>query len=131
DTRPLFVKLDVEGFEVRALNGLMQTVRRQLPAVVAEVNDEMLQVNGSSSAQLHSTLADLGYSAFALDRAGFIGRHRLWLHQLQPHHISWEKDAVWLNPRGPHWERLAPCMQPPGRYWRHMRLARGQRADAF
>jgi FkbM family methyltransferase len=131
DTRPLFVKLDVEGFEVRTLKGMLNTIRRRLPAVVAEVNDEMLQVNGSSSLEMHSLLADLGYSAFALDRGGFITRHRLWLHPLQPHEIAWEKDVVWLHPKGPHWERLARCMQPRGRYWRHIRIARGERADAF
>lgn len=130
DTRPLFAKLDVEGFEVRALRGMMETVRRRLPAVVAEVNDEMLLVNRSSSVELHSMLADLGYSAWALDRGGFTTRHRLWLHPLQPHQVSWEKDAVWLHPKGPHWERLAPCMQPPGRYWRHIRMAKGLPAAA-
>lgn len=125
DRRPLFVKLDVEGFETRALRGLLGTVRRRLPAVVAEINNEMLGINGTSAVELDSLLSPLGYTAWALDRAGFRGRHRLSLHPLRQDQIWMDKDVLWLHPHGPHWERLKPCMQPPGRYWLHHRHARG------
>lgn len=120
DARPLFIKLDVEGFELRAMTGLRATIEARLPAILTEVNGEMLEANGTSPRGVFDTLAPLGYRLFALDRRGFRKRHALALHPLEREHIDLEKDVLFLHPRGPHWARFAPSMMPPGRYWRHL-----------
>lgn len=122
DRRPLFVKLDVEGFELRALRGMAGTIGRLLPAIVLEVNAEMLTLNGSTVADLVAFMSANGYGAWALDRAGFRARHRLWLHPLLPHEVEWEKDVLFLHPQGVHWARLFPNMKPRGWYWKHHRM---------
>jgi FkbM family methyltransferase len=123
DPRPLLIKLDIEGFEERALRGLMRTIERRRPAIMPEVNGEMLELNGSSAEAVHDLLAPLGYRPWALDRGGFRSRHRLHLHPLTREQVRLEKDLIFLRPDGPHWARLEKLFQPPGRYWRHHRLA--------
>lgn len=86
----------------------------------------MLGANGSSPEAVHDDLARFGYVAFALDRAGFRRRHRLFLHRLTRKQVGYEKDVMWLKPGTVHWTRAEPHMLDPEshRYWRHMELAR-------
>ncbi|GMV72880.1 MAG: FkbM family methyltransferase [Leptolyngbya sp. PLA2] len=124
--RPLFIKLDVEGFEHKALSGFRRAVESRSPAVLLEVNGEMLGANGSTPEAVHDELARLGYAAFALDRSGFRRRHRLFLHRLTRKQVGYEKDVLWLRPGTVHWTRAEPHMLDPDRhvYWRHVDLAR-------
>lgn len=121
DDRPLFIKMDVEGFELRALRGAMETIKRRHPAILMETNEEMLEMNGATAADLDAELRPLGYQALALDRRGWRHGYQLHLHPLQPHQIGLELDVLWLTPEGPHWPRFANAIQPVGRYWRHRR----------
>lgn len=122
---PLLIKLDVEGFEARALRGLMGTVERRRPAIVLESNGELLTLAGSSPEDLFDMLTAKGYSAWAIDRGGFRSRFRLWLHPLTRELVTLEKDVLFLHPEGPHWARFKRCMQPAGRFWRHMGIKPG------
>ncbi|MCZ7634284.1 MAG: FkbM family methyltransferase [Phycisphaerales bacterium] len=123
--RPLFIKLDVEGFEHKALQGFRNTIESRSPAVLLEVNGEMLDANGSTPEAVHDELARLGYVAFALDRSGFRRRHRLFLHRLTRKQVGYEKDVLWLRPGTVHWTRAEPHMLDPTKhqYWRHILLA--------
>lgn len=111
DSRPLFIKLDVEGFETRAVRGLSATIRARLPAVLTEVNHEMLVLNGTSYLELTSVLAAMGYGPWGLDRGGFRSRHRLRLFPLAVDQVWTQKDVLWLHPEGPHWERFRRCWE--------------------
>ena len=122
DTRPLFIKLDIEGFELKAMQGLRQTIERHKPAILCEMLDEMLAMNGASSMDILAFLHPLGYHPLGIDRQGWRQGHRLRLHPLKAHHLQYEKDVLWLHPDGPHWQRYLGCMQPPGQYWRHQKL---------
>lgn len=117
---PLLIKLDVEGFELRALRGLRQTIEGRRPAILMEVNDEMLGVNGATPRDVYDWLSSRGYLCFALDRCGFRRRFRLKLHLLTPELLPWEQDVLWLHPSGAHWGRLQRYFQRPGTYWRHL-----------
>lgn len=56
-----FIKLDIEGWEVRALRGAEQTIKRCRPTIVCEVNAGALLRTGTSAAELHALLTSYGY----------------------------------------------------------------------
>ncbi len=119
---PLLVKLDIEGFEFKAMQGMAETIRRRRPAILCEMLDEMLALNGASSRSILEFLHPMGYHPFGLDRKGWRGGHKLHLHPLLGNHLRFEKDVFWLHPESTMWERYAGCMQQPGQYWRHHQL---------
>jgi FkbM family methyltransferase len=66
-----FVKIDVEGLELRVLRGARATLLRHRPTVVFEVNDGALARAGTSGAEVCRFLQDLGYRFTWLDRGVF------------------------------------------------------------
>jgi FkbM family methyltransferase len=54
-------KLDVEGFEIEALNGASETIRRCLPTILVEVNVGALARQGVTPADLYAKIESLGY----------------------------------------------------------------------
>jgi FkbM family methyltransferase len=60
-TRCDFIKLDCEGFEVLALRGLWQTIRRHHPAMLIEVNEGALAVQGFTPQDIFDILEEHGY----------------------------------------------------------------------
>jgi FkbM family methyltransferase len=66
-----FVKVDVEGLELRVLRGARTLLLRHRPAVVFEVNDAALARAGASGAELCRFLQDLGYRFLWLDGGEF------------------------------------------------------------
>lgn len=124
DTRPLTIKLDVEGFELRALHGLAKTLETRLPAVLCEVNSEMLEVNGDSAEKLFDFLAGFGIEPYAIEREGFKGRHKIHLHPLPRHLLRYEKDVLWFSKKGAHWPRLKELVAVNRGYFRWEELRR-------
>lgn len=123
ESRPLLIKLDIEGFELRALKGMRRAIQARTPAIIAEVNSEMLEINGDSAEAMFDFLAQFGIEPFAIDRAGFRKRHRLTLFPLARHQVRYEKDVLWVSRTGPHWPRVVRLLAPPGvPYWRHLEL---------
>jgi FkbM family methyltransferase len=67
DERPIaLVKIDVEGFEVRVLRGMTETLRRFKPIVATEVIAEWLERAGSGVGELIRLMEGLGYRGFGL-----------------------------------------------------------------
>ena len=56
-----FIKLDVEGYEVRALLGARKTVARCRPVMLIEVNEGALSRDNTSSYELLHLVKQLGY----------------------------------------------------------------------
>jgi FkbM family methyltransferase len=59
-----FIKLDIEGWELRALSGGLETLRRFRPALYVEVDGAMLARAGDAPEALFALLAGLGYAAW-------------------------------------------------------------------
>lgn len=55
------VKLDIEGFELRALLGASVLIQRNRPIMVLEVNDGALRLQGTSAPDLLALVESLGY----------------------------------------------------------------------
>ncbi|MFN9945735.1 MAG: FkbM family methyltransferase [Planctomycetota bacterium] len=62
-----FVKVDSEGFELQALRGGEQTLRRHRPAVMFECNESALRRAGCSGSEVVAFLEGLGYRMHWLD----------------------------------------------------------------
>lgn len=56
-----FLKIDVEGFEVKLLRGADKTIRRCRPVMWIEVNEGTLERIGATPQELKETILSLGY----------------------------------------------------------------------
>jgi FkbM family methyltransferase len=66
-----FIKLDVEGMEIRALRGAMEVIKRFKPVLWVEVNVGALEMQGTSEWELKTLLeGDLGYRCKAYPEEG-------------------------------------------------------------
>ncbi len=57
-----FIKLDCEGFEVSALDGLRGTIFNEQPAMLIEINEGALDRQGREPADIYERLMDHGYT---------------------------------------------------------------------
>lgn len=57
-----FIKIDVEGYEVKVLEGSRKTIEESRPVMLIEVNRQALERAGASAERLFEVLAELGYS---------------------------------------------------------------------
>jgi FkbM family methyltransferase len=63
---PDYIKIDVEGFEPRALQGMENLIKERKPKLFVELNDGALRRNGSSSADLKKQIESYGYTQFEI-----------------------------------------------------------------
>ncbi len=107
DPRPLTIKLDIEGYEMRALHGMRRTIERRRPALLLELNVEMLTLNETSADEVCSWIGALGYRRYDLDRRGRRGRRALWLHpSTSTDGYVFKDDVLWVHPDSPHHNRI-------------------------
>ena len=111
---PAVIKMDVEGYECRAMRGFASTIARLKPAIVTEVSDPHLRRAGNSARELFDLLHDHGYRSYDLGvrrrTLGFGNRPTLTaLDAPRPDH---EGDVGWLIPGTVHAERLARFIRP-------------------
>jgi FkbM family methyltransferase len=106
------IKLDVEGFEVRALEGMRGLIEHSNPLIVTEVNEEMLSMAGSSARQLWAWLSSRGYRAFDYSTGAGLLRRGLMLKEVPAFaEGSLPTDLAWVRPGGIAWKRLSPWMR--------------------
>lgn len=63
-----FLKIDVEGLELKVLRGGQQLISRHRPAILFEVNDEALRRAGTSGKEICEYLSAMGYRLFYVER---------------------------------------------------------------
>jgi len=65
-----FVKLDIEGAELRALHGMIHCIERDRPLILTECNNEFLTAMGGSASELCHFLTSRSYRLFRIVAAG-------------------------------------------------------------
>ena len=65
--KPSLLKMDIEGFEEKALRGAEKFLQKYKPILCIELNDPCLVENGSSSKNVMRFLQSLGYEGFLID----------------------------------------------------------------
>jgi FkbM family methyltransferase len=63
---PGFVKIDVEGHEIKVLQGMKQTLRDHHPMVFVEINRGALEAQGFNANDIPEFMEDIGYSRMIL-----------------------------------------------------------------
>lgn len=56
-----FLKLDIEGFELKALRGAQETIRKNRPVMLLEINSGALARNGHTPQMIYDFLLDMRY----------------------------------------------------------------------
>ena len=67
NTLPDLIKIDVEGNELKVLQGAIELLTNHSPTICIEINEECLIDNGTSGEEVFSFLKDLGYKAHLLE----------------------------------------------------------------
>lgn len=109
---PLAVKVDVEGFEEKVINGLEGTIRHFKPLIITEVVAENLARAGSSVDGLFDAMARLGYRPFRINISVLVRSRKFHLRPVRRADGDPPENVVWLLPGSTHWERLQPWLRP-------------------
>lgn len=103
---PAAIKIDVEGFECRAVRGIAETIQRLHPAIITEVEPDLLRRAGCSAVELARLMTGYGYVGYCI-HAGRSGlRDELLLARLSHPGASSTTNVLWLYPDGIHADRL-------------------------
>lgn len=107
------IKLDVEGFELRALQGFDTTLRERRPLVMMEMNAEMLGMNNVTFDDVFKFMNARGYRCFAFrEKRRLLRCHGLELTHIPDASHPLPPDVAWLHPESGMWNRLARYMAP-------------------
>lgn len=68
--KPAMIKIDVEGFEMKVIQGARKTLAKHKPTLIMELEDKFLKEAGSSSKELLALLSSLGYSFWMFSKNG-------------------------------------------------------------
>ena len=90
---PDFLKLDVEGAELAALQGAAGILTASRPLLLVEMEEKNLAAAGASKAAIQAFLQDFGY------RAAFLRKGR-W-HPIDDVNLTRGRNLFWFNPEIP------------------------------
>lgn len=97
---PKLMKIDVEGFELRAVRGMEQTLRRWGCPVIMEMDEHHLQRAHTSVAEVYALMSSMGYVPFRIGTRRRGLRHALELTLIsgaegladkQCHDVLWKR----------------------------------------
>jgi len=67
------IKIDIEGAELFALQGMREVLSKNKPALILEINDEMMGLAGYSAKDIQNYLSEFGYKAYEMTKKGLRG----------------------------------------------------------
>lgn len=69
-----FMKIDIEGSEMKALKGMEEVLREDKPIILIEINKKALNNAGSSPLEVARFLENLGYNFFFIEQRGKLSK---------------------------------------------------------
>jgi FkbM family methyltransferase len=107
------VKIDVEGFELRVLKGLKQSLSTWHPIVVMEFDKRWLERAGTSRSEVLQFMSSLGYSLYGITMRKQFFQDRLVLVPVLPDDCENVNfiDVLWLHPESQGSESVRPFIQ--------------------
>jgi FkbM family methyltransferase len=89
------IKIDVEGHEQGVLGGAAETIRREAPLMLVEIEERHL---GQPVSEVFRTIEDLGYSGYFLDEGGvFRGVSEFAEARHQRPYVGRDSDPAYVN----------------------------------
>lgn len=64
------IKIDIEGAELFALKGMLETIRKFKPTLLIEISENVLEGNGIKSIEIFKFMKGLNYLPYTLDETG-------------------------------------------------------------
>jgi FkbM family methyltransferase len=107
-SRPVIVKMDVEGHEVQALRGLSRLLERRELALICEINRRALERAGSSPDELLGFMKSRGFDAFRFETHQSRWRRMPRLIPLEQPRPEDNYDALFIRRGTSLWRRINP-----------------------
>jgi len=105
-SRPVILKMDVEGHEIHALHGFSKLLERRELAVICEINRDALARAGSSPSDVISYMKTCGFTGFRFEIHQTRWRRSLQLIPLEEPHSEDIYDGLFLKKETSLWNRL-------------------------
>ncbi len=97
--RPVVLKIDVEGFEKKALDGLQSVLTRSEIALVIELTDKFLRRVGDSVSGIYTMLSDNGFAGYQIvEKSNRFVRWPALIPSSSPE-PHWQYDALFVKPQ--------------------------------
>jgi FkbM family methyltransferase len=71
------IKVDIEGYEVKFLHGALETILRNKPTIVIELNPTALDIFGNNVLEIKEILCNMGYTLYKTHRKGLKRLYKL------------------------------------------------------
>jgi FkbM family methyltransferase len=95
-----FIKIDVEGFELRVLKGLKRVIEESEPIIVTELNEALLSGAGATAADIADFLQQRGYRPYGINTKRKGLRHHIALQPLERETLAGSSnDVLWIPRR--------------------------------
>lgn len=72
-----FIKVDIEGWELKMLNGATELIKRFRPSILMEINSAALAAQGASPKAVFDKLDSIGYAYRVVDGAEGSGQYEI------------------------------------------------------
>lgn len=105
--KPLIIKIDVEGFEQRALSGLLQTLDHPNIMLIIEVTDHLLKRVGDSTESLYELLQSKGFESYIFENIQHRLSRDLKISSCNSPKEEEQYDAVFVKPSSEIYQRLS------------------------
>jgi FkbM family methyltransferase len=86
-TRVDLIKIDIEGAELFALKGMLNTLKKFKPVLLLEISENVLKGNSISSSDVFNFLDQLGYSPYTIEKSGEIKPFNVERDELRTNYV--------------------------------------------